>query len=177
MQTHSMQIGRLSENRWLRPLTNWQANVSKRSKELRLARQAPQHGNTGMFQVTAHAAHFSGPLPPPEILVKYNDAVPGGAERIIAMAEEQSRHRQALESAVIATNCTTQKTGPIFGFIISMTAILGGIYLISAGKSAEGLTSIVTSLVALASVFIVGRVKQKKELENKSAAIVPANQS
>src|SRR5258708_6290391 len=41
--------------------------------------------------------HYSGPLPPPEMLVGYNDAFPGCAERIVAMAERQSQHRQDME--------------------------------------------------------------------------------
>jgi uncharacterized membrane protein len=125
------------------------------------------------FQITAHAAHFSGPLPPPEILIKYNEAVPGGAERIIAMAERQSEHRQELEKKVIETNCATQRTGPVYGFIICMTAILGGIYLIRVGKSPEGLGSIIAALVSLATVFIVGRVKQQKELREKAESVLP----
>jgi uncharacterized membrane protein len=31
---------------------------------------------------------FSGPLPSPEVLARYNDALPGGAERIVALAEQ-----------------------------------------------------------------------------------------
>ena len=45
---------------------------------------------------------FSGPLPHPEILERYNSAVPGGAERIIAMAEKQSDHRMRLESSALS---------------------------------------------------------------------------
>lgn len=147
--------------------------MGKHSKERRLARQGFQQpqGLPG-FQITAHAAHFSGPIPPPEILIKYNEAVPGGAERIIAMAEEQSRHRQHLEKTVVEANCTTQKTGPWLGFIICMTAILGGVYLITLGKSTEGLAAIVFALTALATVFVLGRKKQDRELKQKADALL-----
>ena len=147
--------------------------MGKRSRELRLAnRTAQQSQNPSGFQITAHAAHFSGPLPPPEVLAKYNEAVPGGAERIIAMAEEQSRHRQLLEKTVIDSNCRTQRTGPVYGFIVSMTAVVGGIYLVRLGKSPEGLASIITALASLATVFILGRKKQEKELKQKSDALL-----
>lgn len=39
----------------------------------------------------------SGPLPHPEILNGYNDAVPNGAERIIGKWEAEGRHRQSME--------------------------------------------------------------------------------
>ncbi|EFV01877.1 hypothetical protein HMP0721_1271 [Pseudoramibacter alactolyticus ATCC 23263] len=38
-----------------------------------------------------------GPLPALEELEAYDRVVPGSAERIIAMAEEQSKHRRAKE--------------------------------------------------------------------------------
>lgn len=156
--------------------TRWR-KVGKHSRELRRLNQQTQQQNPLGFQFTAHAAHFSGPLPPPELLVKYNDATPGAAERIIAMAERQSAHRQDLEKAVVDANCATQRTGPVYGFIICMTAIVGGVYLIHSGKSPEGLASIVSALASLATVFILGRRKQEKELKEKSEALVPTTKS
>lgn len=114
-----------------------------------------------------------GPLPPPAMLVQYNDAVPNAAERIIAMAERQSAHREELEKQVIKANIRSQTMGSIFGFIIGMTAILSGAYLIRIGKDAMGLASIIGSLVALVGVFIVGKIKERKELRQKSEALEP----
>jgi uncharacterized membrane protein len=52
-------------------------------------------------QTIKTAASFSGPLPPPSILGKYNDILPNGAERIMKMAENQSTHRIELEKLAI----------------------------------------------------------------------------
>jgi drug/metabolite transporter (DMT)-like permease len=52
-----------------------------------------------------------------------------------------------------------------------MTAILGGIYLITLGKSAQGLTAIIGSLTALTAVFVYGKKKESKELRGKSDAL------
>lgn len=90
------------------------------------------------------------------------------------MAENQSKHRQELEKQVIDANCKVQRTGPIYGFIICMTAILGGIFLIYVGKNAAGLASIITALGALAIVFVIGKTKQKKELDDKANALAQA---
>jgi uncharacterized membrane protein len=38
------------------------------------------------------------------MLVQYNEAVPDAADRIIAMAERQSAHREQLETAVVNAN-------------------------------------------------------------------------
>lgn len=53
-----------------------------------------------------------------------------------------------------------------------MTAILGGIYLVKLGKSPEGLVSIIAALASLATVFVLGRRKQAKELKEKSDALL-----
>ena len=44
---------------------------------------------------------FSGPLPPPEVLEHYERIAPGTAERLLAMAESQSAHRQGHDAAVL----------------------------------------------------------------------------
>ena len=49
-----------------------------------------------------------------------------------------------------------------------MTAIVGGVYLISVGKAVGGLVSIITALVSLAGVFIYGKMAQKRNLTEKA---------
>lgn len=48
-----------------------------------------------------------------------------------------------------------------------MLVIGGSIYLIDSGKSAEGVTGIVTNLVALVGVFVYGRRRKERELSEK----------
>lgn len=44
---------------------------------------------------------FSGPIPHPELLQKYDEVKPGFAERIISMAERQLDHRINCEDKVV----------------------------------------------------------------------------
>jgi len=39
------------------------------------------------------SAHWSGPLPPPATLKQFDEVIPGGAERILRMAEAEQAHR------------------------------------------------------------------------------------
>jgi uncharacterized membrane protein len=111
---------------------------------------------------------FSGPLPHASLLAKYNEVIPHGAERIMAMAERQSAHRESLEAKVVAGNIASQKRGSIFAFIICLVAIIGGFALIATGKSASGLATIIASLTAL---FVYGKYQQRKERQAKSEAL------
>lgn len=105
------------------------------------------------------------------MLVQFNDAFPGAAERIVAMAERQSAHREEMETVVVNAAARSQTRGSWFAFIISMTAILGGVYLIKLGKSGEGVAAIIASLAGLAAVFVYGKKQEKKELNEKADAL------
>ena len=125
----------------------------------------PQQATTR--QVTASFSAFQGPLPPPEMLERYNHIVPNGAERILTMAESQLHHRQSLESSVVNGNVIAQKRGQVFAFVLGVIAIVGGIGLIAFDKSTQGLVAIITAFVTLAGVFIYGRMEQERERERR----------
>ena len=117
-------------------------------------------------------ASFSGPLPPPAVLAQYNDAVPNGADRIMAMAERQSAHRERLEARVVDGNVANQTRGSYFAFIVMLVAILSGFFLIHEGKGAEGLTSIIAAVGGVIGVFFYSKLEQKKEREEKATALI-----
>jgi uncharacterized membrane protein len=55
-----------------------------------------QQNNRTMLVQQTSVQSFSGPLPPPEVLKRFDEIVPGAAERIIKMAEAQSEQRKDL---------------------------------------------------------------------------------
>jgi len=87
-----------------------------------------------------------GPLPPPHLLARYNDVIPGGAERMLAMAERQSAHRESMEAQVVKGNLARQREGAYFAFILAFLTICGGIFLLYSGRSIAGLVAILTPL-------------------------------
>jgi uncharacterized membrane protein len=133
---------------------------------------AQRQNRESMMMKVAQQISFSGPLPPPEALERYNQVLPGAADRILKMAEQQSQHRQGLERTVVESNAYSQKLGVWLGFIIAMTAVVGGIVLILHGRDGYGLAAIVTALASLAGVFIYGKSKQKRELDQKAEDFV-----
>lgn len=110
---------------------------------------------------------FQGPLPPPGFLAKYNEAFSGCAERIVAMTEQQLTHRHALESRAIDGKLNAERRGQTLGFILALTAIVGGGGLIALGKDASGLTAILGALAGLVAVFVYGRRKDAEERREK----------
>jgi len=68
-------------------------------------------------------AQYAGPIPPPEAFKKYEEILPGAAERILRMAEKQAEHRQKLEEMIIRANNRDSLLGLIFGLIIGLATI------------------------------------------------------
>ena len=58
----------------------------------------PKNQRNGVNVISQISQSFSGPLPPPQVLASYDQILPGCAERIIKMAEEQGLHRRAIET-------------------------------------------------------------------------------
>jgi len=111
---------------------------------------------------------FSGPLPPPQILQRYDEILPGAAERILAMAERQGRHRQDLESRSLESQARDlqaarreARLGQIFALLIALAGIAAGTFII---WSVPGVGGVISGSVlggapvaAIVIAFIHGR--------------------
>ena len=108
---------------------------------------------------------FSGPLPSPETLQSYNLILPGLADRIVRMAEGQSGHRQKLESLVIWFDGIRATLGVIFGFLIAITGIGAGTWLIYSGFNIYGLVSLFAPLAVIVGAFVYRKREEAAEKE------------
>ena len=72
----------------------------------------------------------------------------------------------------IDSNCKSQQRGPIYGLIVCLAAIGGGVYLIHSGQSVTGLVSIIGTLVGLTTVFVTGKTLQQKQLRDQMTTLV-----
>src|SRR5690349_10580998 len=82
-----------------------------------------------------HESIFLGPLPPPEALAQYERVLPGAADRIMTMAEKQADHRQKLERRVVGSNTFNERLGMILAFIVVISLMGFGGFLIYSNKS------------------------------------------
>ena len=139
----------------------------KQRQALRRAEVREQQQLQSQF-VAAQLSYWSGPTPSPDVLREYDDIVPGSAERIIAMAERQSEHRRALETIAVKGGSTRAFMGSVFGFIIGMSAVLGGIYLATQGQELGGYSLVLGTVATLAGVFVYGRRSAHQELARKN---------
>jgi len=123
--------------------------------------------STKNIQLAQRASFFQGPLPPPETLEKYNLIVPGAAERILAMAEAQARHRQQLELKVVDSDIRNARTGLHYGLVIGLVSIIGGVLCIWSGHEIGGSILGGVGLSGLVGVFVYGSRQKAKEREKR----------
>ena len=119
------------------------------------------------------SSQWKGPLPPPHLLRDYNEAFPGCAERIVTMAETESRERHQADKherdsrrLVIEADVFSQKTGLLLAFILAVFVISIGAFLIYTGNLAWGTGLIGFPLIALISLFIYGKQQQSNDLQS-----------
>ncbi len=98
-------------------------------------------------------SEFSGPLPHPEILAKYENVFPGAAERIFQMAENQANHRRSMEKDSLHFSARDSLLG-IAIIICNPSSVLGVI----TGSALSG-----ASLIGIIQTFVLGSKKRKED--------------
>lgn len=100
---------------------------------------------------------FSGPIPHPELLQKYDEVKEGFAERIVKMAEIQLQHRVRCEEKIVDESIAESKRAQNYAFYLSIlflvAAVLLGLYGHDwlAGCLGGG------TLISLVAAFIAGK--------------------
>lgn len=96
-------------------------------------------------------------LPDPEDLAKYEKIIPGGAERILEMAELQARHQQEVEVKAVITKARAANLKQVTFFILALAAgVLGGALMLM-GSELAGLIIMLIDAVTLVGIAVYGK--------------------
>ena len=100
-------------------------------------------------------------MPPPAMLVEYNDAVPNGAERILVMAERQSSHRMEMEAKTLDSDHRLAQTGQWIGLVVVLAVLALAGYMAYIGATTAAVAVIGIDVVGLAAVFVFGSLRKR----------------
>lgn len=93
-------------------------------------------------------------LPTPEELAKYEKVIPGGAERILEIAEQNARHQRASEERALSAEIRTTRISQAIVCLLALVAcILGGMLLLN-GSELAGLIIILIDAAALVGITL-----------------------
>jgi uncharacterized membrane protein len=123
------------------------------------------------IKVSAVSQSFIGPLPPPNYIEGYERALPGSADRIFKLAENEQHHRHALQRQDLASRCKITERGQLFAMILGSVGMIGGLLLAAFNKPFAGLGTFVVSLAVLVGIYIHEQRKATKE--SNAVAVQP----
>jgi uncharacterized membrane protein len=117
-----------------------------------------------------------GPIPDAEELLRYEQACPGLADRIMqqferqtTIAEKQAEHRMGIEKQVVTANIEREQWGQIIAGILAAGVLGGCFYLLVLGHTLTGLSSLIAAITALVIALQQRRRAQEQEIEGKKA--------
>lgn len=119
--------------------------------------QASGKNDNGQEVKLVHQKAYQGPLPHPDLLVKYEEIIPGSAERILSMAEKEQQHRHQLENEVIKKEIAQKGRGLNFGFTLALLIVVVGAYLLIIDKSLQGFSLILGSIAMIIAPFFFNK--------------------
>jgi uncharacterized membrane protein len=126
-----------------------------------LSQQVLGHGQPSLVAVeTTHSTTLSGPIPPPEIIGGYEKVLVGSADRIIKMAEKEQNHRHLLQLRSQRHQAVITVFGQICAFVLGLSGIAGGVFLLIHDKPITGFGVFFTSLASLIGLFFYNRNRQ-----------------
>ena len=159
------------------PMSNKANRKMRRLADKVNGNAAQEQSAMTVSQTSQKVSIHRGPLPLPEQLEAYEKICNGAADRILHMAEEQSKHRQYIERKAIDTQTRNSTLGVVFAFLLGLSTIVCGTWISLSGDSIFGFASMLLGLTSLVGVFVYGKRANKKELEEKQKIIDKLNKN
>lgn len=105
---------------------------------------------------------WQGPVPPPAAAEAYERIHPGAFDRMLTMAEEESKYRRGRETAELSEHAASVRTGMRFAFVLTLSAFICATVCACVGQTAAAVAFVGATVVNLAAVFIGRSSSQKK---------------
>ncbi len=110
---------------------------------------------TNNNQVVSQSLLYSSPIPMASELQKYEDTLPGAAERILSMAEKQSNHRIDSERIGLKHAVIQNYIGLILGFSAIPICIGSAVYFALQGHVYLSGILLGGTMVSVVSIFVI----------------------
>lgn len=147
--------------------------AQRRAKALAQRKGAGDHSRqqVSLIQQQLSVSSFSGPIPPPEILKKYDEICPGAADRLIQMAENQSSHRHSMENRSLELDHQRSMAGMWCGFAVALAGFSVAAWIAWLGHPWIGMMFASVDIVSLVGVFVYGKQHTAKERRERMQAL------
>ncbi len=110
-----------------------------------------------------------GELPSAETVEAYEQVLPGAADRIISLLEQQSLHRMTMERTAVEQAARTERLVQLLGLGFALVVFLVATRLITTGHELPG------TLLALADLGLLVAVFVRRDQAERPAPVVIEN--
>lgn len=100
--------------------------------------------------------HHQGPLPPSDEFARYEEAVRGAGERILALAESEAAFRQKLDERTTDAAIKLGFRGQIFAAVLTLASLGVIFYGIHMAYPLAFIPGAIMGFSGLASIFMTG---------------------
>ena len=101
-------------------------------------------------------ATYSGPIPAASELQKYEGVLPGSADRILRMAEDESRHRIDWERTALDAGVADSRRGQYLGFSVCLALVVGAVVCAALNQQVIGAALVGASALGVVTAFVKG---------------------
>lgn len=116
-------------------------------------------------EIVLQVERYSGIIPHPSIVGRWERIMPGSAERILSLSEKHQDHRMEIERTMFGVFVKREQLGMWFYFILALVMIIGGIIIILSGYSTVGLVALAAPVATLAGSFLYSHRNSRQERE------------
>lgn len=111
---------------------------------------------------------WSGPVPDPNTLAKFNEIEPGMASRIVKMAEDEGDHTRITETRLVKAAIASEILGQVFALVIVLAGFTFSYKLAMGGH--DWVAGIIggATLVSLAGMFLKRSKPEHKSEDDES---------
>lgn len=118
--------------------------------------------------VTVSATHVrSAPLPDPREFARYEEVLPGSAERIMRQFEIQADHRRGLETDVVRSNIENERRGMTIGAVLAGMFIAGGFLAVITDHLTPGYAALGWAAAQISGTYLISWWGKRRQLKQK----------
>lgn len=109
-----------------------------------------------------------GMLPPPSLLGRYEQELPGAGQTMLAEWQAENAHRRSMDRKVVDGQFRLINTGQRYGFLSFLAAVGAATYLLAVGKDVTGLIVMLGAIGGVITLFVFGGDGSKREDQGSS---------
>jgi uncharacterized membrane protein len=153
------------------PIADVKNNINLQSLNSELdevTKDLPKETRTAILEMIERHESHSGPLPTPDYLEKYEQILPGLAERIVRIPEREQEFRHSIANGYMEREFQLKSRGQIFALIAMLLLLIFAGLLAIIGDTKSAATVAGVTIVGIVGIFVTGKYLESSHEKNQN---------